>query len=589
MSDDANTPMPDAAHRARVTNLLHTAIRYHQAGNLHRAEEVYREILRLEPEQPDALQFLGLVYQNTNLEIATQLVQRSLEINPASPSAHFNLGLLRSKAGDGAAARASYEAALARKPDYFEALFNLGVLLNEAREHAAAADQLGRALRLRPGDAAALNAMGVAREGQGDLDGAVEAYELAISARPGLAGAHANLAGALDKRQLIDAARESCARALALDPENARIAVLASRLDLRAGDSSAALARLDQARIERFPPEDAAAALYVRGHALERAGDYDDAFAAYRESNAAARSSARGERLLAAGGALPEIELLDRWFEPARVAAWPRRAVDDGIEHPAFLVGFPRSGTTLLNQILFSHSRCAVLEERDAFKSISDGYLTGRKALEAVDALDASAVSEARRRYLDHAQRYTGTLDGRLLVDKFPLHIARLPLVHRFFPGTKVVIALRDPRDVCLSCFAQNFVLNKAMVMFLDLEDTARYYEAVMRLWLRYRDALPLDVHVVRYEELVSDFDGVVRGLLGHLGLEWEERVTRFYESAGQRAIDTPSYDQVSRPISTSAVGRWRHFRRHLEPVLDRLAPLAEALGYDNGRDAATR
>jgi len=589
MSDDANTRMPEGDHRARITNLLHTAIRYHQAGNLHRAEEVYREILRLEPEQSDALQFLGLVYQNTNLDIATQLVQRALEINPASPSAHFNLGLLRGKAGDTAAARAGYEAALARKPDYFEALFNLGVLLNESGEHAAAAEQLGRALRLRPRDPGALNAIGVAREAQGDLNGAIEAYELSIATRPGSAAAHANLAGALDKRQRVDAARESCARALALDPENPRIIVLASRLDLRAGESGAALARLDQTQIERFPPEDAAAALYVRGLALERSGDYDDAFSAYRESNAVARSSPRAARLLAAAGALPEIELLAQWFDPERVSAWPRAAVDDGIDDPAFLVGFPRSGTTLLNQILFSHSRCAVLEERDAFKSISDDYLSSRAALGAVDALDASAVVQARRRYLEQAQRYTGTLAGRLLIDKFPLHIARLPLVHRFFPGTKVVVALRDPRDVCLSCFAQNFVLNKAMVMFLDLEDTVRYYEAVMRLWLRYRDTLPLDVHVVRYEELVSDFDNVVRGLLGHLGLEWEEGVTRFYENAGERAIDTPSYDQVSRPISASAVGRWRHFRRHLEPALDRLAPLAAALGYDDGRDAATR
>lgn len=582
-------PKPDPARQARIANLLQTAIRYHQAGDLHRAEGIYRELLRIDPEHADALQFLGLVYQNANLEIATQLVRRSLAINAASPSAHFNLGLLLHKAGDRPGARSSYVAALARKPDYFEALYNLGVLLNETGEHSEAADHLGRALRLRPRDAGALNALGVSREALGDLGGAVEAYERAIEEKPGTAAAHANLAGALDKLQKVDAARASCERALAIEPDSAAIVVLAARLDLRAGDAQGALVRLEDQRIGRFPAQDAAAALNVRARALEQRGELEAAFDAYSESNAAARSSPTAVRLLQSGGSLPEAGRLAQWFDPARVAAWPHLAPADGVPAPVFLVGFPRSGTTLLSQILFSHSRTAVLEERDAFRSISDPYLTNRRSLEALEALDADAVSDARRRYASRAADYAGPLSGRQLVDKFPLHIARLPLVHRFFPGARVIVALRDPRDVCLSCFTQNFVLNKAMVHFLDLSDTVRYYDAVMGLWLRYRDALPLDVHVVRYEDLVDDFERVVRGVLGHLGQEWEEGVARFHEGAGLRAIDTPSYDQVSRPIHGESAGRWRRFRRQLEPVLAQLDPLVAALGYEVGRDAATR
>lgn len=155
-----------------------------------------------------------------------------------------------------------------------------------------------------------------------------------------------------------------------------------------------------------------------------------------------------------------------------------------------------------------------------------------------------------------------------------------LPLIHLLFPNAKIIFALRDPRDVVTSCFTQQFLLNAAMFQFLSLETTARYYDAVMRLAETARARLPLDLHVVRYEDLVADFDSEVASLLRFLDLPWDERVHGFHDTARSRLIRTPSAAQVRQPLYASSVARWRRYERQLEPVLPKLKPWLEAYGY---------
>ncbi len=142
------------------------------------------------------------------------------------------------------------------------------------------------------------------------------------------------------------------------------------------------------------------------------------------------------------------------------------------------------------------------------------------------------------------------------------------------------MVALRDPRDACLSCFMQRFQLNDAMANFLDLAETARTYAAVMGLWLHYREALPLAWHEYRYEDLVEDFEGELRRVLDFIGAGWHDDVARYREKTGRPAVTTPSYGQVTRPLYKSAIGRWRAYRDELAPVLPTLEPLVAAFGY---------
>ena len=170
---------------------------------------------------------------------------------------------------------------------------------------------------------------------------------------------------------------------------------------------------------------------------------------------------------------------------------------------------------------------------------------------------------------------------GKLIVDKFPLNIVDIGIIHRVFPDAKFILALRHPCDCVLSCFMQTFKLNDAMANFLSLDQSARLYAAVMELWSIYRQKLNLNVHVLKYEDLVEDFDGTCKSLISFLGLEWDDNLRNYQKTALDRSsIKTPSYNQVTQPLYKQASGRWINYRKQMQPVLPVLRPWIEAFGY---------
>ena len=298
----------------------------------------------------------------------------------------------------------------------------------------------------------------------------------------------------------------------------------------------------------------------------DRSGDADGAFAAWSE----------GQATLAG---LPSARRIDREAWPAlvqgiraateRVLALPAAPTGDG-PPPIFMVGFPRSGTTLTEQILAAHPGLCTAEERPFLDRAlaGSGYPDGE--------VDPAGIRRAWREQTAPLLR-----DGLPLVDKLPLNIVHAALLSRAFPDARLVVSLRDPRDVCLSCFVQDFVPNEAMVHFFDLERTAALYVAVMSLWIEQRGRLGVPWLELRYEDLVADLPGAARRLLEFLGLPWHEGVLRYHERAAAATVLTPSHQDVCQPIFTRARGRWLRYERHLAPILPTLAPLAAALGYD--------
>jgi hypothetical protein len=251
---------------------------------------------------------------------------------------------------------------------------------------------------------------------------------------------------------------------------------------------------------------------------------------------------------------------------------------------PVFFVGFPRSGTTLVERALAAHPEIVTTEERSPLTpAIRHLIGTGGSAASLDGPPDIGAeprVSEARALFWQHAETVAGPLGGRLLVDKLPLNLVDLGYANLLFPEARVLVALRDPRDVCLSCFMQRFRLDDSMINFCSLEQTAETYAAVMGLWLAYRDSLSLAWREFRYEDLVEDFEAVVRGLLAFVGLDWHEAVAGYREQAARRPVATPSYRQVTREIYRESIGRWRAYGDVLAPVQPVLAPFVEAFGY---------
>jgi hypothetical protein len=254
-------------------------------------------------------------------------------------------------------------------------------------------------------------------------------------------------------------------------------------------------------------------------------------------------------------------------------AGAPRRHV--------FLVGFPRSGTTLLELVLASHPDVVTLEERPLLEPAENEFLVSPASFQRLLDAGDDLLDPFRDLYWRQVADRGLAVAGKVFVDKLPLGSVLIPLIARLFPSARILFAERDPRDVVLSCFRRGFKLNPSMYQFVSLEGAARFYDAVMSVADRYRRLVPDRVHAVRYETLVTDFEGEVRAICEFAGLAWNESVNDFAQTARSRTIRTPSAPQVRKGLYTSGAGQWRRYARHLAPVRPILAPWVEALGYE--------
>ncbi len=246
----------------------------------------------------------------------------------------------------------------------------------------------------------------------------------------------------------------------------------------------------------------------------------------------------------------------------------------------AFLIGFPRSGTTLLEQVLASHPQIHAVGERPLLAEAEAAFMRGAGGFERLAAVVDDLLEPLREAFWRAAASFGAGSPGKMLVDKHPLHTLRLPLIARMFPRAKILFAIRDPRDVVLGGFRRAFNMNPSTWALTDLESAARYYDAVMTAGEIYRAALPLDVLEVRHEDLVAGFADVTGKLCDFLEVERRD-LGDFAAGAAARAIATPSSAQIGRGLSDAGVAHWRRYAFALEPVLPILRPWVERFGYD--------
>ncbi len=593
---------------------LAEAVRRHRAGDLAEAEHLYRRILRTAPRNADALHLLGVVcHQRGDHRRARELIERAIAVRDDDASFHNNLGTVLLAVGAAAeaadrfrsaialspayaearnnlgnalqtlgeieAAIDAYRAALAVRADYAEAHCNLGQALHALGDLEAAAGHYRRALELRADYVKARRRLGNAEGELGRPEAAEAAYRKALEADPADADTLAALAALWERASRLEDALGAAEAAIRHRPDCVRAIVVAARCERRLGRLEAAWARLEAAGGMAADDEMRAFALFERGTLADRQGDHAGAFRCFAEANRLVLEGGQGRRVDRT--LFPrQIEALARRFTPDWVRSWTPPAAPAGAQ-PVFLIGFPRSGTTLLDQVLDVHPALAAIEEKPMLDVVkhhlearSEGYP------DALQALAADDIAALREIYFAEAARHLRGRTDRVIVDKMPLNTIDVGLIHRLFPDARILLALRHPCDVVLSGFMQAFKPNAAMVHFATLADTARLYAAVMGLWLRYAEVLPLSWLAVRYEDLIADFPAETARVLAFLGVPWDDAVLAYAEHARSRAIATPSYHQVVQPIYARSVGRWRTYRQELEPVLPILAPFISAFGY---------
>lgn len=550
------------------------------SGSVSQAKARYQAALAVDSQVTAAWNGLGACYrQSGNTADARSAYVNALQLDSSDPIAPSALGMMAAEQRQLEQARSYFQQAVAAAPQLPQLHFNLANVLSELDDLGDSATHYRRALEIAPDYVDAWVNLALVQETEGEFDEAVQSLDQALAIFPEHKRAWYLKANLLEQQSKLDEAAVALARGFALAADNPHFHLVKARLERRSGNSAAALQRLKSLRSDLIPDTLEGPIQTELGRVCDALGDSEGAFAAYTQANRVAA------RFWLADNPGPNefttrLQAIEHWLSNGVLDHWPA-PVPNQDAAPVFLIGFPRSGTTLLDRILRSHGDFCVLEENSALGHLTrvirdrfGGYPDG------TPLLDETTCQQLRTNYLTNAARLGSPDSHQLLVDKLPLNTIHVGLIHRLFPSARLVFALRHPLDVILSCFMQAFEPNAAMANFFSLEQAAATYARVMDIWARYEEALPLNVHYIRYEDVVADFDNTIGSLTAFLGRPYRPEMADYYKLKGS-SIKTPSYHQVSRPIYADSRYRWRRYVPYLKTSVTLLEPYLHRFGYD--------
>jgi len=533
---------------------------------------------------------------------------------------HATLSAVHAAAQRGAHTEAAVmaEAALADGLEH-PLLFNVAALNLEMQGRVAEAEQLlQRAVAMAPRDVGSRNALGLCLLGLDRPDEALAQFDAILDLDSSLPFVHASRGNSLFALGAVSDAEASYQRGLELDPNQgvalaglARIAgsrgahreareraerALASLPGYPDAVMSLAAAELGERQVNRaevrlralltdtrLAPVERAYATGLLGDVLDAKSLPDEAFAAYTSCNQQLQQ-AYAARFSAGPNALEYARALTHYFErvppQASAAAQPFPTSATEPSNHVFLLGFPRSGTTLLEVVLEGHPEVVSLEENELLLDGVREFMRGPSNLDRLMRADAASLEPLRAAYWRLVAKAGIDTAGKMFVDKHPLNTLKLPLIARLFPRAKILFACRDPRDVVLSCFRHRFQMSAPIYEMLSLQGAARYYDAVMALAVCLTTALKLDMCLVRHEDVVTEFTREMKRVCSYLNLDWVPAMGDFALRTEKRAVLTPSTAQLVRGLNTEGLGQWRRYEAELRPVLPLLEPWVKRFYY---------
>ncbi len=545
--------------KGSTVNLLREALSCQQAGRLPEAERLYRKVLRREPHDPAALQNLGwLAMRSGQAEEAIALLRRSLAHTPQDPVCNNNLGNMLREQGRLDEAWQAYQAALKLQPDYGTALFNAGTILQRQDRHEDAEAYLRRAVEVAPDDPELWNLLGSSLAAQDKTDEAEQAFKTAIGLAPDYAEAHSQLGSLYMERGESESAVECFRRVTELRPEHADTQMFLARLRKFGPGDRDEIARVES-MLARAGSEDAQVSLrFALGKMYDDCDLCDEAFAHYDAANRLRWRTAEFDAEARTRLASRTIST----FTPEFFAR--RREGRSGSEVPVFVVGMPRSGTSLVEQIIASHPRAfgaGELRHTDQLASMLSAQL-GRDYPECVEDVDENLTRRLATGYVEHL---TGACpDAVRVTDKALSHVFHLGFLALLFPKARIIHCRRDPMDVAVSLYFQRFTPGTLEFSY-DLHAIGVYYGLYCRLMRHWRETLPMPIHEVSYEALVADQETATRSLIDHCGLPWDDRCLAYFEA--ERTVRTASHWQVRQPIYKDSVKRSERYGDKLDAL----------------------
>jgi len=542
---------------------MQRAERLISSGRLAEAETLYRRIVEADPGFHPAYHGLALLAARVGrLELAAELLASALVLAPTSRAYHRDRGEICRRLGRLDEAVRHGREATRLEPADSQAHYNLGLALADHRDFEAAIESYRRALEIDPRHGRAWNNLGSVFEAQGDRGAAADAYREAIAIDDAHLEAQTNLGSMLTWMGDLDGARACFERALALDPKTVAAHYGLSGLKrYESGDPAVPQIEALAREAADLTLDARTQLLFTLGKMRDDLGRYAAAFDAYAAGNRLKATTLRFNE----ARAVKEIEGIRERFTTALLDRYPSAGNPDPT--PIFIVGMPRSGTSLVEQILASHPEVhGAGELKDLHRIVGEVAPIGpsNSLADAVSTLTVDALTDIGDRYLAVVRSLAP--DAARIVDKMPGNFHYLGLIRLALPGARVIHMVRDPMDSCLSCFTHLF--KDTMEFTYDLGTLGRYYVRYQSLMQHWRGVLPAGfVLDVPYALLVDDLEGWTRRMLDHVGLPWDDRCLAFHET--ERPVRTASLAQVRRPIYRTSVGGWKRFERQLQPLLD--------------------
>ncbi len=551
-----------AAPANRNSELVQKGTRLHQAGQVQEAETIYRQVLATDPNHADANYLLGvLLYQAGNHAQAVDLISRAIATAPDQPMYHNNLGNMHQELGRLEEAVASYRKALVIKPDYAAAHSNLGNALQELGRLEEAVASYRKALVIKPDYAAAHSNLGTAHQELGRLEEAVASSRKALVIEPSYAEAHNNLGTAHMRMGRLEEAVAGYRKALVIKPDYAESYMHLAHIKEHFECDNEIKAMEEKYASPDISDEQRMYLAFGLGKAFEDLRQYEKAFDFFLAGNTIKRKTQSYS-----------IEAQDLFFKKQKEVfdsslfeKYRGAGCED--DSPIFVLGMPRSGSTLIEQILASHAQVYGAGEVTALPQIMFPFFNRFSSValaEGIRECDAAEFERMGVEYIDAIKKHSKK--ARFTTDKALSNFQFIGMIRLILPNAKIIHCCRNPLDNCLSIFKSQFVRSGFEYAY-DLIELGRYYNLYRDLMKYWHSVLPDFIYNIQYEEMVADQAEQTRLLLKHCGLEWEDACLEFYKT--NRPVATASAVQVRRPIYKNSVQSWKRYEKQLAPLLE--------------------
>ncbi len=553
-------------------------------GRIEEAIEAYNTAISIMPDNADAYNNMGVALKEQGkLKEATEAYAKAISIKPYYAEAYNNMGYTLQLQGNIEKAIELYSKAISLKPRYSDAHYNLGIAFKEQGKLKEAIEAYAKAITIKPDNALAYNNIGNALAEQGRLKEAIEAYTKALSIKPNNVEAWSNGANALEKWNRLDQLEIWLDEALnSFEKVPADLLFMKCKLLWRYKKYEQTSKLLKDIKFKSISESRKQDYLQFKAKYFEKFQKFDDAYACFTQSNLLAKESNEylkhdpDQYFQDLRDSLGKLKLISKTISKTNSGENPEFS-------PTFLVGFPRSGTTLLDTILRSNSKINVVEEQGMLSAANNFLKTNGIDNFSLQSIPNKLLSEAREIYKRDFKKFiNASLSGSACVDKLPLNLLEAPLINQLYPNAKFILALRHPMDTILSCWMQKFKLNSAMANMVDLDRTVDFYCIAMETFKLCRKSYNLNVHEIRYENLINDFRKESEAVVRFLNLQWEPEMENYRDTAIKRGrINTPSYSQVIQPIYKDSQYRWLNYQKYLEQYLEQVKPWILEFGYD--------